>query len=99
MVASSLQSQCCPSVAIWYAVLAGRLPWVFICIAAKSFIEQISMRTRAGKLQLVVLDAVQQQPIRIDMKVAGPSPITRRRVIVVEGRKRLRPDQEQQGRP
>ena len=54
------------------------------------------MRAGTGKLQLVALDAVEQQPIWLDMKVTKASPVAPQRMIIVAGRKRLLLDQQLQ---
>lgn len=41
----------------------------------KSLVENVRVRAGAGKLQFVAFDPIQQQPIRLNMKVAKSFPI------------------------
>ncbi len=59
-------------------------------------VEQVGVRAGSGELQLLALDAVEQQPIRLDVEVAEAVPITLERVIAIAGRERLFLDQQRE---
>jgi hypothetical protein len=59
-------------------------------------VEQVGVRASSGELQLLALNAVEQQPIRLDMQVAEAVPVTLERVIAEAGRERLFLDQQQE---
>src|ERR1700720_3345899 len=63
--------------------------------AARKSSEQIRMRSRAYQIQVVAIDLVDQQPIRLDMAVAVMLPVASERVVFAVLRQGSPLDQQQ----
>ena len=65
---------------------------------ARSGVEKVDRFRYQGKLQLIAVDPIEQQPIRLDMKVPEPLPVALERMVTASWRQRLLFDQQRQHR-
>jgi len=63
-------------------------------MACRLFVEEIRMSAGSSELKLATVDAIKQQPIRLDMQVVKAFPLTLERMITIGGRQRLLLDQQ-----
>src|SRR5271170_5424327 len=68
------------------ASVVNALSEVLRALRGRLLVEQVGVRASSGELQFLALDAVEQQPIRLDVQVAEAAPVTLERVIAVAGR-------------